>query len=59
MKLRIKQGKVPLFHLDELSNYYFSRFHRKIKYLELISGEISHKISIIYGLNYISSNVFD
>ena len=30
IKLRIKREKVPLFHLDELSNYYFSRFTRKI-----------------------------
>ena len=30
------KNKVPLFHLDELSNYWFSRFARKIKYLEFI-----------------------
>ena len=37
IKLNINREKVFLFHRDGLSNYYFSRFARKIKYLEFIS----------------------
>ena len=33
----LMRGKVLLFHLDEFSNYYFSRFARKLKYLKFIS----------------------
>ena len=31
IKVGINREKVLLFHLDELFNYYFSRFARKIK----------------------------
>ena len=37
IKLGINRDKVSLFHLDELSNYYYYCFARKIKYLEFIS----------------------
>ena len=37
IQLGIDKEKVPLFHLDELSNYYFTRFARKIEYTKFIS----------------------
>ena len=37
IQLGINREKVPLFHLDELSNYYFSPFGDEIKFHEIIS----------------------
>ena len=36
IKCGINRKNVPLFHLDEHSNYYFPRFARKIKYISEI-----------------------